>query len=132
MSAWDNAGVPDADGYGLPIGLLNAEGLNSAAKALSDLCRTVYPGPGEDRDELISAIASDQIAGAIHGTRNCRADLLQTFVSRSVPFGIVIGFESIDIEHDQRERSRFTQGSSPFLIEEIIELASVGDASQPV
>lgn len=100
MSAWDNTGIPDADGHGLPIGLLNPEGLNSAAKALGDLCRTVYPGPGEDRDELISAIASDQIAGTIHGTGNCRADLLQTFVPGSVSFGIVVGFESIDIEHD--------------------------------
>ncbi len=76
MSAWDNTGVPEADGHGLPIGLVNAEGLNSAAKALGHLCRTVYPGPGEDRDELISAIAGDQIAGTIHGTRNRRADLL--------------------------------------------------------
>lgn len=102
MSGWDDAGVPDADGHELPVGLLNAERFYAAAQALGDLRCPVNPRAGEYRDELISAIAGDEITGTIHGAGNRRADLLETFVTGGVSFGIVIGLESIDVEHDQR------------------------------
>ena len=102
MSARDYTGVSDADGHGLSVCLLDAERLNASTKAFGDLCGTVNPCAGEYRNELISSVTCDEIAGTIHGTRNCRADLLQTFVPGGVSLGVVIGLESIDIEHDQR------------------------------
>src|SRR6185437_11768932 len=47
-------------------------------------------------------------------------------------FGVVIGLKSVDIEHNQRQRSRLARRSPPFLVQKVIELTSIGDTRQSI
>ena len=46
--------------------------------------------------------------------------------------GIVVGFEPIDVEHDQRERRQFADGTTPFLVQKVVKLPAVGNAGEAV
>src|SRR6185503_10598056 len=45
---------------------------------------------------------------------------------------VVVGLESVDIEHDERERRQFTDGTAPFLIQKVVELPAIGNAGETV
>ena len=45
---------------------------------------------------------------------------------------VVVCLEVVDIEHDQRQRGRFARGPAPFLVQKVVELASIGDPGEPV
>jgi hypothetical protein len=46
--------------------------------------------------------------------------------------GIVVGLKTIDVEHDQRERRQFTDSTTPFLVQEVVKLAPVGNAGEAI
>ena len=49
-----------------------------------------------------------------------------------MPVAVIVRLEKIDIEHDERQGSRFARRPPPFLIKKIVELPPIGDAGQAV
>lgn len=131
-SAWDDAGKADADRDEFAVGMCNPEGLNTLAKCFRHLGRSVRAGAGEDDHEFVAAITSDQVSRSVDGSRDRSSHLPEAFVAGRMPMGIVIRFEAIDVEHDQGERRRFANRSTPFLVQKVVELSAIGNAGEAV
>jgi hypothetical protein len=59
-------------------------------------------------------------------------DLLQAEVAGGVAEGVVVQLEMVDVEHDQRQRLGVADRALPFLFQESVEVAAVGDLGQRV
>ena len=59
-------------------------------------------------------------------------DLLQAHVAGRVAQRVVVQLEVVDVEHDQRQRLRVADRALPFLVEEGVEVAPVGDLRQRI
>src|SRR5688572_23900750 len=116
IPAGNRAGKTRADGSISTIGMRNAERLNSLPKCFRHLCRPIRTGTGKHDHEFVAAIPSDEISWPVDGSRNSGSHLPETFVARRMAEGIVVGFETIDVEHDQRKRRQFANGPAPFLV----------------
>jgi len=116
VPAGDRTGEPRADGGASTIGVCDAEGFNSLPKRFCHLCRPISTRSGKDDHEFVAAVPCNKVSGSVDGSRNGGGNLPEAFVARRMAEGIVIGFESIDVEHDQRERRQFADGTPPFLI----------------
>ena len=132
VSAGDHAGEARADGPATTIGMCNSESLDSLPKRFRYLGCPIHSGAGKHDDEFVSAVPSNEISRSIDGSGNRSGDLSEAFVARRMAESIVIGFESIDVEHNQRERRQFTDGTPPFLVKKVIELPSVGNACETI
>jgi hypothetical protein len=116
VSAGNRTGEARADCRISAVGVRNAEGLNSLPKCFRHLCRPIRTGTGKHDHEFVAAVPSDEISWPVDGSRNSGGHLPETFVARRMAEGIVVGFETIDVEHDQRERRQFADGPAPFLV----------------
>ena len=132
VSVGDRTGEARADGGAATVGVRNAEGLNSLPKRFRHLCRSIRAGAGKDDHEFVAAVPSDEVSWSIDGSRDSGGNLPEAFVARCMAEGIVIGFETIDVEHDQRERRQFADGTAPFLVQEVVKLPAVGNAGEAV
>jgi len=132
VPAGDRTGEARADGGAATVGVRNAEGLNSLPKRFRHLCRSIRPGAGKHNHEFVAAVPSDEVSRSIDGTRDSGGNLPEAFVARRMAEGIVVGFEPIDVEHDQRERRQFADSTAPLLIQEVVKLPSVGNAGEAV
>lgn len=130
--ARDRTGEARADGGAVTVGVGNTEGLNSLPKRFRHLCRSVRTGAGKDDHEFVAAVPSDEVSWSVDGSRDGGGNLPEAFVARRMAEGIVVGFETIDVEHDQRERRQFANGTAPFLVQEVVKLPSVGNAGEAV
>ncbi len=59
-------------------------------------------------------------------------DGLQAGVAGGVAQAVVVALEMVDVEHDQRQRLAAADGALPFLVQEGVEMAAVGDARERV
>ena len=132
VPAWNCAGKAHADGGAATFGVRNAEGLNPLPKRFRHLCRSIRTGTGKDDYEFVAAVSSDEVSWPVDGSRDGGGNLLEAFVARCMAVGIVVGFESIDVEHYQRERRQFADGTPPFLVQKVVELPAVGNAGEAV
>ena len=132
VPAWDRTGKAQADGGAATVGVRNAEGLNSLPKRFRHLCRSVRTGAGKDDHEFVAAVSSDEVSWSVDGSRDSGGNLSEAFVARRMAEGIVVGFETIDVEHDQRERRQVADGTAPFLVQEVVKLPAVGNAGKAV
>lgn len=132
VPTWDRTGEAHADSGAATFGVRNAEGLNSLPKRFRDLCRSVCTGAGKDDYEFVTAVPGDEVSWSVDGPRDSGGNLLEAFVPRRMAEGIVVGFETIDVEHDQRERRQFADGTAPFLVQEVVKLPAVGNAGEAV
>ena len=132
VPAWDDAGKADADRDEFAVRMRNPESLNALAKGLRHLGRSVRTGAGEDDHEFVAAVPSDEVSWSVDGSRDRGGNLPEAVVSRRMAVGIVVGFETIDVEHDQREWRQFANRAAPFLVQEVVELPAVGNAGEAV
>ena len=116
VPAGDRTGEAQADGGVATVGVRNAEGLNSLPKRFRHLCRSVRTGAGKDDHEFVAAVPSDEVSWSVDGSRDSGGNLPEAIVARGMAEGIVVGLETIDVEHDQRERRQFADGAAPFLV----------------
>ena len=116
VPAGDRTGEARADGGVPTVGMRNAEGFNSLSKRFRHLCRSVRPSAGKYDHKFIAAVSCDEVSWSVDGSRDSGGNLPETFVARRMAEGIVIGFETIDVEHDQRERRQFADGTAPLLV----------------
>ena len=131
-SAWDDAGKADADRDEFAVRMCNPEGLNALAKCFRHLGRSVRTRAGEDDHEFVAAVPSDEVSWSVDGTRDSGGNLPEAFVARRMTVGIIVRFKAIDVEHDQREGRQLADSTAPFLVQEVIELPTVGNAGEAV
>lgn len=112
----DRTGEARADGGAPTVGMRNAESLNSLSKRFRHLCRSVRTSAGKHDHEFVAAVPSDEVSWSVDGSRDCGGNLPEAFIARRMAEGIVVGFEPIDVEHDQRERRQFADGTAPLLV----------------
>ena len=132
VPAGNRTGKAHADGGAATVRMRNPERLNSLPKRFRDLCRSVCTGAGKDDHEFVTAVPGDEVSWSVDGPRDSGGNLLEAFVPRRMAEGIVVGFETIDVEHDQRERRQFADGTAPFLVQEVVKLPAIGNAGEAV
>ena len=132
VPAGNHTGEARADGGAAPVGVRNAESLNPLPKRFRHLCRSIRTGARKDDHEFVATVPSDEVSWPIDGSRDGGGDLPEAFVARRMAEGIVVGFETIDVEHDQRERRQFADGTAPFLVQKVVKLPAVGNAGEAV
>ena len=123
IPAGNRTGKAHADGGAATVGMRNAERLNSLPKRFRHLCRSIRTGAGKHNHEFVAAVPSDEVSWSVDGSRDSGGNLPEAFVARRMAEGIVVGFETIDVEHDQRERRQFADGTAPFLVQESRQIA---------
>lgn len=116
VSAGNRTGEARADGSISTVGVRNAKRLNSLPKCFRHLCGPIRTGAGKHDHEFVAAVPSDEVSWPVDSSRNSGGHLPETFIARRMAKGIVVGFETIDVEHDQRERGQFADGPAPFLV----------------
>src|SRR4249919_3158562 len=116
VPAGDRTGEARADGGAPTVGMRNAESLDSLPKRFRHLCRSVRTGAGKYDHKFVAAVPCDEVSWSVDGSRDSGGNLPQAFVARRMAEGIVVGFEPIDVEHDQRERGQFADGAAPLLV----------------
>ena len=132
VPAGNRTGKAHADGGAATVGMCDAEGLNSLPKCFGHLCHAICTGTGKNDHEFVAAIPGDEISWSVDGSRDSSGNLTEAFVARRMPESIVVGFESVDVEHDQRERRQFADSTAPFLVQEVVKLPSVGNSREAV
>jgi hypothetical protein len=132
VPAGNRTGKAHADGGAATVRMRNAERLNSLPKRFRHLRGSIRTGTGKDYHKLIAAVPSNQISWPVDGSRDSGGHLPETFVSRRMAEGIVVGRKTIDVEHDQRKRRQFTDSTTPFLVQEVVKLATVGNAGEAI
>ena len=116
VPAGNCTGEARADGGAPTVGMRNAESLNSLSKRFCHLCRSVRTSAGKYDHEFVAAVPRNEVSWSVDGSRNGGGNLPEAFVARRMAEGIVVGFEAIDVEHDQRERGQFADGTAPLLV----------------
>ena len=116
VPAGNCTGEARANGGGPTVGVRNAESLNSLPKRFRDLCRSVRTGAGKYDHEFVAAVPCDEVSWSVDSSRDSSGNLPEAFIARRMTEGIVVGFEPIDVEHDQRERGQFANGAAPLLV----------------
>ena len=113
ISAGDHTGETHTDGGAATVGVRNTERFNSLAKCFRHLRRSVRPGAGKNDHEFVASVPGDEVSWSVDGSRDSGGYLPEAFVPRRMAEGIVIRFETIDVEHDQREWRQFADGAIP-------------------
>ena len=75
--------------------------------------------------EFLAAVASNQIAGALHTVLKCLRNLTQTFITADVPIVVIKQFEMIQIDHDQADIAALSLSSAPLRIQELIQITAI-------
>ena len=132
VPARNRAGEAHADGGAAAVGVRDAERFNSLPKCFGHLRRSIRTGSGKYNHKFIATVPSNEVSRSVDGSRDRGGHLPEAFVARRMAEGIVVGLKTIDVEHDQGERGQLTDSTTPFLVQEIVKLAPVGDASETV
>ena len=88
-------------------------------------------GTGQDQNELVAALARDEIARA-QGLFQSRRDFGQHTVPGIVPEGLVDQLEAVEVEHQHRQRVLRGEGTRAMLIELAGEQHAIGEPGQLV
>ena len=107
---WDGARESETDGHGIAIGVFDFGFADFPSECIRDLCRSIHRSSRQHNNELVPSISRDQVAWTIHMARNKLCNLPETFIAGLMAMAVVIGLEEINIEHNQREGSRFARG----------------------
>lgn len=89
-------------------------------------------GVGQEGNELLAAVARQEVTFALEFRRRCTCNLLQAAVARLVPVPVVLLLEMIDIDHQQRQRTFFSRRSAPLDVQGTVEVPSICDPEQAV
>ena len=127
-------GAADADGDVVGgVGLVGeAAVFYGAANLLGDGVGAEAVGVGEDDDELFSAVACEEVGGALDDGVGGLGDDAEALVALEVSVEIVVAFEEVHVEDEERDGGVIAHGSAPLLIEDFVEAAAVGDAGETV
>src|SRR5450830_246463 len=87
---------------------------------------------GQDHDKLFPAVTRCQIARTPLAGQDGLADLTQALIAGQVAIHIVVQFEMIDVDHDQREALARALGAVQFACQHAVEMASIGQPGQAV
>src|ERR1700685_3129165 len=101
-----------------------------AIETVRDLARTSFGvglSAGENRDELVTAPAADEIAGA-HLAAEPGAQLLQDFIAAQMPVALGDGLASVDVKQQYAEFLLARDAGR----ELTIQLPAVGDAGERI
>ena len=67
---------------------------------------------GQDDSEFFAANARNKISRAGNYVLCCLSDLLEAMVAPQMPAGVVVGFEEVGVDQQQREWHAFAQSAS--------------------
>ena len=82
--------------------------------------------------ELFSAIACDEVSGAVEGGAERVGDVLEALVAGEMAVGVVDALEVIDVDEQQGERAAMAMGAAPLGGEALVKAAAVGDSGEAV
>ena len=116
VPAGDRTGEARADGGAPTVGMRNAESLDSLPKRFRHLCRSVRTGAGKYDHEFVAAVPCDEVSWSVDGSTDSGGNVPQALGARRMGAGSVLGFETIEVQHDQRERGQFADGTAPLLV----------------
>src|SRR5690606_199881 len=105
---------------------------NQFTAALGYLTRGNGVGLGQNQYEFLTAEAREEIARSSRSTAEHAGHTLQAGIAIDVAVVVVVLFEVVDIEQDQRQRCSPTSRTRPFNFQRGIEATTVGDAREPV
>src|SRR6266851_5724111 len=102
------------------------------ADALPDLFAACRVGARQQEDELLAAVPGGEIGGPLSLPGNEPGDRNQAFVASLMTVLVVVSLEMIDIDQQQRQCCAVSAGTCPLIPQFLVEVAPVGEASQPV
>jgi hypothetical protein len=86
----------------------------------------------EQQRKLLATESCDEVAGAPHASRDRLRDLSQARIAGNMTVCIVESLEVIDIDHRNSESSLVTAAPSPFVLQRLVQGASVCQAGQGI
>ena len=89
-------------------------------------------GFSEQDGELLTAVADDEVAGAMEPGGQRVGGVLEALVADEVAVGVVEELEVIAIRDEQGEGAAGAMGAAPLMLEAHVEAAAVGDAGEAV
>ena len=101
------------------------------ADLLAERARAGDVGLGQDRGELLAAVAREQLLATDAAEQPAR-HLAQHVVAGEVAVLVVDRLEVIDVEHQQRQRPAVARAARDLALEELEEVALVVGAGQGV
>ena len=84
-------------------------------------------GGGQDDAKFFAAVAGGEIPGALEVLLQAGCRHFERLIALLVPQGIVVGLEKIQVQHKQGKRLSLALGPAPFLFQNFIKMAAVGD-----
>jgi len=123
----------DGDPAQLPSGTVgNAQGLDIVTDTIGDDRGAERIGLGQQDGKLFATDTGRAIAGASQGVVQALRDPFETLIACAVAVGVVVLLEIVHVQQHQRDGRSTTLGASPLDLEDISEMASVGDAGQGI
>lgn len=124
-------GHADADGDpGLGGG--QGSGFHGGAQALGQANGVVQAVRGQRRDELLAAVAGQQVITALQAGVEDGRDRLQAAVAHRVAVRIVEPLEVVDVDHQHRQSHAMAARTAMCAAERFIEAAAVAQSSQRI
>ena len=124
-------GHADADGDpGLGGG--QGSGFHGGAQALGQAKGVVQAVRGQRRDELLAAVAGQQVITALQAGVEDGRDRLQAAVAHRVAVRIVEPLEVVDVDHQHRQSHAMAARTAMCAAERFIEAAAVAQSSQRI
>ncbi len=117
-------GNTDADGHSGErprSAVLDVQLADGRADSLGDLPGLVAVDVIQERRELLATIACQQIQRPAHRFLNRPCNLAQGVVAGLVPVEVVVGFEVVDVENQDRQRAPVPDSQLPQMLEVLIE-----------
>ena len=106
--------------------------LDCGTDLLADRAGAGQVGVGQDHDELLAAIACDEIRRPQQAGRDGRCHRLQAFIAPDVAEGVVVGLEVVHIDEDHRQGGPGTHVPCVFHRQHIPEVSPVGEPGEGV
>ena len=110
--------------------MAHGESLNAGADRFGNGSGPNAAGLGQDAGELLTAVAGGEVGGPRNGARQDSRDAAQALITRDMAVDVVIGFEMVDIEHDQGQHPPRTDVAFVFVLQHQVELAAVRQLCQ--
>src|SRR5438477_7367466 len=118
----------DADRHGAePAGLVGCG--EQAEQAASDLRRGAEVGLRDERDELVAAVATDEVRRAQLPTQACR-DFEEKVIARVVAELVIHSFECVAVDEKKREWALVAHRADDLRVEPRLQRACIGKPGQ--
>ena len=124
-------GHADADGH-VGLGGGQGGGFHGGAQALAQAQGVADVGRGQGGDELLAAVAGQQVITALQAAVEDRGDRLQAAITFRMPVGVVESLEVVDIDHQHRQPHALATGAAVRAAERFIEVAPVAEPGQRI